>query len=127
MLSLEEILENAGLSFSYESYGSTKTKVFEYDDVIHHILLALFTIRKGYAIVFPSGVFVWTGENDSNRLLRMDVYFFFVKRRRKSPFKYINLARTKSEASVYILIIKQLTYNSKPLKRILLLREGLGD
>ena len=44
-------------------------------------------------------VFVWTGENDSNRL-RMDVY---------------------------ILIIKQLTYNSKPLKRILLLREGLGD
>ena len=48
-------LENAGLSFSY---GWTKTKVFEYDDIIHHIRLALCTIRKGYAIVFPSSVFV---------------------------------------------------------------------
>ena len=35
-----------------------KRKVFEYDDVIHHIRLALCTIRKGYAIVFPSSVFV---------------------------------------------------------------------
>ena len=58
----------------------------------------------------------------------MDVYFFFVKRRlKKISVKYIDLARAKSEASVYILIIKQLTYNSKPLKIILLLREGLGD
>ena len=42
-LSRVEIFENAGFSFAC---GRKKTKVFEYDDVIYHILLALRTLRK---------------------------------------------------------------------------------
>ena len=38
-----EILENTGFSFPC---GRTKTEVFEYDDVIHHILLELPMLRK---------------------------------------------------------------------------------
>ena len=39
-----EIFENAGFSFTI---GRKKTEVFEYDDVIYHILLALRMLRKG--------------------------------------------------------------------------------
>ena len=42
-LSRVEIFENAGFSFRF---GRTKPEVFEYDDVIHHILLAWRMYRK---------------------------------------------------------------------------------
>ena len=44
------LFKNAGLSFTY---GRTKTEVFEYDDVMHHILVRI-------------SIALWTGENDSN-------------------------------------------------------------
>ena len=43
-LSSVEILEKAGLSFTC---WRVKTEVFQYDDVIHHILLAWRMLRKG--------------------------------------------------------------------------------
>ena len=77
-----KIFENAGHSFTY---GRTKTEVFEYDDVMHHLLLAWRICSARDVIVFPLfSVFVWTGEKDSNTL-RVDAYFF-LKRREKSPF-----------------------------------------
>ena len=43
-LSRVEIFENAGFSFTC---GRKKTEVFEYDDVVYHILLPLRMLRKG--------------------------------------------------------------------------------
>ena len=65
-----EIFENAGFSFTY---GRTKTEVFEYDDVVHHTLLALRMLRKRCYVLLS--VFVWTAESDSNTL-RVVAYFF---------------------------------------------------
>ena len=39
-----EIFENAGFSFTC---GRTKMEIFEYDDVIHHIVRELRMLRKG--------------------------------------------------------------------------------
>ena len=47
---VQEILKNAGFSFTC---GRTQTEVFEYDDVIHYILLASRMIFKD-VIVFLS-------------------------------------------------------------------------
>ena len=44
-----KIFENAGLSFTC---GRTKTKVFEYDDVIDHLLL---TLRFYFLTFFMDG------------------------------------------------------------------------
>ena len=64
----EEILKNAGFSFTC---GRTQTEVFEYDDVIHYILLP-----SGWILSYfhRFSVFMWTGEKDSNTL-RWDTYF----------------------------------------------------
>ena len=71
-LSREEIIENACFLFTC---GWTKTKVFEFDDVIHRILPALRMGAVRDAIYFHRfSVFVWTGENDSNTL-SADAYF----------------------------------------------------
>ena len=63
-----EILKNAGFSFTR---GRTQTEVFEYDDVIHYILLAS---RWMLSYFHRFSVFKWKGENDSNTL-RSDSYF----------------------------------------------------
>ena len=71
-LSREEMFENACFLFTC---GWTKTKVFEFDDVIHRILPALRMGAERDAIYFHRfSVFVWTGENDSNTL-SADAYF----------------------------------------------------
>ena len=72
--------ENAGFSFSCEQ---TKTEVFEYDDVIHHIPLALRMLSYFHRF----SAFVWTGENDSNTL-RVDGYF--LKMEKKYSFSKIS-------------------------------------
>ena len=48
-LSRVEIFENAGFSFTF---GRTKREVLEYDDVIHHILLAWRMYRKWCYCIF---------------------------------------------------------------------------
>ena len=71
-LSREEIFENACFLFTC---GQTKTKIFEFDDIIHRILLASRMGAVRDAIYFHRfSVFVWTGENDSNTV-SVDAYF----------------------------------------------------
>ena len=71
-----EMFENACFLFTC---GGTKTKVFEFDDVIHRILhRILLALRMGTVrddIYFHRlSFFVWTGENDSTTL-SVDAYF----------------------------------------------------
>ena len=76
-----EIFENDG--FNTFTYGRTKTEVFEYHDVIHHIPLALSMLCKGcYRIVLYS-VFAKTGKNDWNtlHLYMWECIFFFLRRK----------------------------------------------
>ena len=81
-----KIFENAGFSFTC---GRTKTEVFEYDDVVHHTLLALRMLRKGCYVLLR--VFVWTGRNDSNTL-RVDAYFFLKTEKVNLRFqKYLDM------------------------------------
>ena len=55
--------------------GRTKTKAFEYDGVIRHLLLPQLMLCEG-CYRFPLfSVFVWTGKNDSSTL-PVDAYFF---------------------------------------------------
>ena len=80
-LSREEIFENACFLFTC---GWTKTKVFEFVDVIHRTYIYIYihrilpAFRMGAerdAIYFHRfSVFVWTGENESNTL-SVDAYF----------------------------------------------------
>ena len=65
--------------------GQTKTEVFEYDDVIHHIRLLLRMLWiQSYFCRFSG--FMWTGENDSNALSGR--VFFWRFRFQKYPDTY---------------------------------------
>ena len=76
-----EILKNAGFSFTC---GRTQTDVFEYDDVIHYILLAS---RWMLSYFHRFSVFMWKGENDSNTL-RSDSYFLKTEKKISVLKKY---------------------------------------
>ena len=61
MVARVSFFENASLSFSCER---TKTKVFEYDDVIHHTAHAPWGMLSYFHLFSP---LVWTGERDSGQ------------------------------------------------------------
>ena len=63
--------------------GRTETEVFEYDDVIHHIPLALRMLSYFHRLI----AFVWTGQNDSNTLC---VDGYFLKMEKKYSFSKIS-------------------------------------
>ena len=79
-LSRVQIFENTGFSFTC---GWTKTQVFEYDDVIHHLPKHYACSVRDVIVFLLFSVFAWTAQNDSNAL-RVDAHFFW-KRRKKSP------------------------------------------
>ena len=78
------LFKNAGHSFTC---GRTKTEVFEYDDVMHHILVRI-------------SIALWTGENDSNTL-RVDPRKFTQTGKRISVFKNIRIPMDGALIQVY--------------------------
>ena len=78
------LFKNAGLSFTC---GRTKTEVFEYDDVMHQILVRI-------------SIALWTGENDSNTL-RVDPRKFTQTGKRISVFKNIRIPMDGALIQVY--------------------------
>ena len=98
-----EILEKAGFSFTC---GRTKTEVFQYDDVIHYILLAWRMLRKGcYPLSFVLALScgwpktirirsVWTGS------------FFSWKREKRYPFsKKSGCVRTGPKIQIFFFVV----------------------
>ena len=63
----------------------TKTEVFEYDDVIHHLIHHACSFKGCYRISHRFSVFVWSGENDSYSLC-VDAYFLKAEIKKHSPF-----------------------------------------
>ena len=55
--------------------GWTKTEVFEYDDVIHHLQKHYACSVRDAIVFLLFSVSAWTAENDSNTV-RVDKYFF---------------------------------------------------
>ena len=80
------IFEKAGFSFTC---GRTKTEVFQYDDVIHHVLLAWRMLRKGcfrlsFVLAFSCG---WPKTIRVHQVLMGSFFCFFsLKRGKRSPF-----------------------------------------
>ena len=105
-LSRVEIFENAGFSFTF---GRTKPEVFEYDDVIHHILLAWRMYRKWcYRISIVLAFSFGRAKKDANTLrvgrifiLFYVIWFLFWKRRKKiSVFKNIRIPWKGAETAL---------------------------